>query len=178
MNQTTIKHNKPARALSVILMALPLALTAILGLYDYIIPDRVSYFSGEDLPVYLFAGAILALTLYSSRSLFGAIIAHFLYNLFGLFGQPYMSALYNLTGSRSFFLFLVATVFFISGTVFCSSASALYKKYLYRGYSASYRRPVLTEPSEIRRSYLDVIRAPSAIACLAVYIIALIISWL
>ena len=57
MNQTTIKHNKPARALSVILMALLLALTAILGLYDYIIPDRVSYFSGEDIPVYLFADA-------------------------------------------------------------------------------------------------------------------------
>ena len=136
------------------------------------------HFDLPNLPVYLFAGAILALTLYSSRSLFGAMIAHFLYNLFGLFGQPYMSALYNLTGSRSFFLFLVATVFFVSGAVFCSSASALYKKYLYLGYSANYRRPVLTEPSQIRRSYLDVVRAPSAIACLAVYIIALIISWL
>ncbi|MBO5203119.1 MAG: CPBP family intramembrane metalloprotease [Clostridia bacterium] len=136
------------------------------------------HFNVQNLPVYLFAGAILALTLYSTRSLFAAMIVHFLYNLFGLFGQPYMSALYNLTGSRSFFLFLVAVVFFISGAVFCGVASSLYKKYLYRGYAALYRRPVLTEPYQIKASYLEVVRAPSAIACLAVYIIALIISWL
>ena len=57
MNQTATKPNKRARALSVILMALMLIFTAVLGLYDYVIPDRVSYFEGEDIPVYLFADA-------------------------------------------------------------------------------------------------------------------------
>ena len=136
------------------------------------------HFNIVNLPVYLFAGAILALTLYATRSLWGAVIAHFLYNIFGLFGQPYMNSLYDLTGSRSFFLFLVTLVFLVSAAVFAGEAARLYKKYLYGAYSASYRRPVLTAPSDIRNSYLEVIRTPSAILCAVVYIIALIISWL
>ncbi|MBE6577095.1 MAG: CPBP family intramembrane metalloprotease [Ruminococcaceae bacterium] len=135
------------------------------------------HFNIINLPVYLFAGAILALTLYSTRSLFGAMIVHFFYNLFGIFGQPYMNALYRLSSS-GFFVFLVALLFFISAIVFCAQASRLYKKYLYRGYSADYRQPVITKPEKIRASYLEVIKAPSAIACLVVYIIALIIAWL
>ncbi|MBQ8474046.1 MAG: CPBP family intramembrane metalloprotease [Clostridia bacterium] len=136
------------------------------------------HFDIVNLPVYMFSGAILALTLYATRSLFGAITVHFLYNLFGLFGQPYMNTLYNLTGSTNFFVFFVALLFLISAVIFCAEASRLYKHYLYRGYSAKYRQPVLTEPTAIRDSYLEVIKAPSAVACLAVYIIALIISWL
>ena len=136
------------------------------------------HFNIVNLPVYLFSGAVLAMTLYATRSIFGCIIAHFLYNLFGLFGQPYMSSLYNLTGSPNFFVFLIATVFLASSAVFCGQAARLYKKYLYDGQSADYRRPVIKDASGLRDSYLDVIKAPSALLCFAVYIIALIISWL
>ena len=136
------------------------------------------HFDIVNLPVYVFAGAVLALTLYATRSLFGAIIVHLLYNIFGLFGQPYMNALYNLTGSTNFFIFFTATLFLVSAIVFCAEASRLYKQYLYRNYSAKYRQPLNTEPAAIRDSYLEVVKSPSAIACLGVYIIALIISWL
>ncbi len=133
------------------------------------------HFNIVNLPVYLFAGAILALTLYATRSLFATMIVHFLYNLFGLFAQPYMNALYNLSGGTGFFVFLVTFLFFVSAILFCAQAAMLYKKYLYRGYSAEYRQPVNTQPEQLRDSYLEVIKAPSAIACLAVYILALII---
>lgn len=136
------------------------------------------HFDIINLPVYVFSGAILAMTLYATRSVFGCILAHFLYNLFGLFGQPYMSSLYNLTGSTNFFVFLVTVVFLISATVFCGEAARLYKKYLYDGQSALYRKPVITDSAKLRDSYLDVIKAPSAICCFAVYILALIISWI
>ncbi len=136
------------------------------------------HFNVVNLPVYIFAGAILAMSLYATRSLLGPIFVHFLYNLFGLFGQPYMNSLYNLTGSTSFFIFLVAILFLVSAAIFCGQAAKLYKKYLYSGYSADYRRPVIKDSAKLRDSYLDVIKAPSAIACLAVYIIAVIISWL
>lgn len=136
------------------------------------------HFNLENLPVYLFAGAILALTLYVTRSLFGAMLAHFLYNIFGLFGQPYMNNLYHLTGSMSFFLFLVASVALISAAVFCGEAARLYRQYLYHAYSADYRKPELQTSSAIRASYLTVIRQPSAIACFLVYILALILSWI
>lgn len=136
------------------------------------------HFNLINLPVYIFAGAILALTLYSTRSLFGAMIVHFLYNLFGLFGQPYMNALYKLSYSSGFFVFLVTLLFFLSAIAFCAQAASLYKKYLYRGYSADYRKPVITKKEQLKASYLEVIKAPSAILCLAVYILALIIAWL
>ena len=136
------------------------------------------HFNLVNIPVYLFAGAILALTMYATRSLIGVMIVHFLYNLFGLFAQPYMSALYSITGSPEFFVFLTAVVFFASAVVFCGQASRLYSQYLYRGESASYRMPIIKNKQDIKRSYLDVIRAPSAIACAVVYVLALIISWL
>ncbi len=136
------------------------------------------HFDLTNLPVYIFSGAVLALTLYATRSLFGAITVHFLYNLFGLFGQPYMNALYNLTGSTNFFIFFTTALFLISAIIFCAEASRLYKQYLYKNYSAKYRQPVNTAPQTVRDSYLEVIKAPSAIACLCVYIIALLISWL
>ena len=136
------------------------------------------HFELSNLPVYIFAGVILSLTLYATRSLAGAIFTHFLYNTFGLFGQPYMNALYNLTGSTGFFLFLTSLIFFISLIVFCGQASKLYGLYLSKGANAAYRKPIITDPAAVRASYLDVIKAPSAILCFAVYIIALIISWL
>ena len=136
------------------------------------------HFNIVNLPVYLFSGVILAVTLYATRSLFGAILVHFLYNIFGLFGQPYMSTLYNITGSTGLFIFLVGFTFIASAALFCGEAARLYRIYLYKGYSSDYRQPLNTEPTVIRESYLDVIRKPSAIACFAVYILALIISWI
>ncbi len=136
------------------------------------------HFDLVNLPIYIFAGAILALTMYATRSLFGSVICHFLYNLFGLFGQPYINSLYNLTGASPFFTFFIGTVFLASAALFCASAANLYRKYLYLSESAAYRMPYNGQTTSTRDSYLEVIKAPSAIACLAVYIIALIISWL
>ncbi|MBR6681099.1 MAG: CPBP family intramembrane metalloprotease [Clostridia bacterium] len=136
------------------------------------------HFNLQNLPVYIFSGVVLALTLYATRSLFGSILAHMIYNVFGLFGQRYMSSLYNMTGSTKFFIFMVTLVFLVSGIIFCAEASRLYKKYLYRGYSAKYRQPALTENKDIKNSYLEVLKLPSTVACILVYIIALVISWL
>lgn len=133
------------------------------------------HFNPVNILVYLFSGAILALVLYSSRSLIGAMLTHLLYNIFGLFGQPYMNILYRSTGSANFFLFLVAFCFLLSGAVFCHEASRLYKKYLYEGISSNYRKPVLHSAAQIRASYISVLKEPSTIACFVFYIIASII---
>lgn len=136
------------------------------------------HFNLVNLPVYLFSGAILALTLYATRSLFGAMLAHFLYNIFGIFGQPYINNLYQITGSTSFFLFLVAVCFLVSAALFCGEAARLYRQYLWRAYSAEYRKPATKNAISLKDAYLSVLRQPSAIACFVVYIIALVISWI
>lgn len=133
------------------------------------------HFNPINILTYLFSGAILALILYASRSLIGAMLAHFLYNLFGLFGQRYMNTLYMITGSSSFFLFLVAFCFMLSGAIFCHQASKLYKRYLYSGASSAYRMPEIKTPEQRRASYLSVLKEPSTILCGVFYIVASII---
>ena len=133
------------------------------------------HFNPVNILTYLFSGVVLALILYASRSLLGAMLAHFLYNVFGLFGQRYMNTLYTITGSSSFFLFLVAFCFMLSGALFCHQASKLYKRYLYSGESSSYRLPEIKTPEQKRASYLSVLKEPSTILCGVFYIIASII---
>ena len=136
------------------------------------------HFNLQNFPVYFFAGVVLALTLYATRSVFGAIIAHFLYNLFGLFGQPYINTFYNITSSTKLFVFVIVMIFLVSAVVFCAEASRLYKRYFERALSSKYRQPVLQGFDSIKTSYLEVLTKPSAIVCYALYIIALIVFWL
>ena len=136
------------------------------------------HFNLQNLPVYLFAGLILSLTMYATRSLIGAILAHLLYNLFGLFGQPYISTFYNITASTELFIILLGIFFLASGTVFCIQAANLYRQYLLRSHPASYRKPVTLGFENIRNSYLDALLKPSAVSCYIIYMIAVIISFI
>ena len=133
------------------------------------------HFNPINILTYLFSGAVLALVLYASRSLFAAIITHLLYNVFGLFGQRYMNTLYKITGSETFFIFIVAFVFLLSAALFCRQAAKLYKKHVYDGVSSNYRKPVAKTPEEIRASFLEVILEPATILCVVFYIAASII---
>ena len=60
MNQTVSKIKRRARIPLILLSVLALLLAAVPVIYDLVIPDRVSYFLGEDAPVYLFADADLS----------------------------------------------------------------------------------------------------------------------
>lgn len=136
------------------------------------------HFDLQNLPMYIFAGVILAMTMYATRSLFGAVIAHFLYNLFGLFGQPYINTFYNITNSTKLFVFVLGVIFLGSAAVFCAEASRLYKKYLASSYTSSYRKPEIRGFENIRNSYIEALTKPSAIACYALYIITVIVMWI
>lgn len=133
------------------------------------------HFDIRNLPVYIFSGVILAMTMYATRSLFASVITHFLYNIFGLFGQPYMNTFYNITSSTKLFVFIFVMLFLASAAIFCSQASRLYKKYFISARPANYRKPELKGFENIKNSYLEVLTKPSAIACYALYIIAVIV---
>ncbi|MBQ7293279.1 MAG: SpoIVB peptidase [Clostridia bacterium] len=49
--------NRILKPISVILLSLILIFVGLLGIYDYIIPDTVSYFEGDGLPVFMYAEA-------------------------------------------------------------------------------------------------------------------------
>ena len=136
------------------------------------------HFNLANLPIYFFCGAIMALVMYATRSVWGAVITHFLYNLFGVFGQPYMATLYRLTKDSRLLVIIVGIVFFLSAAIFCGQASKLYRKYLRQGFSSEYRGEGATGTAHFRESFLDVISDPFTLACVIVYIIAIFISWL
>ena len=51
------KQNKFLKGLSVLLLSLLLAFVCVIGFYDFIIPNNVSYIEGEELPVFMYAEA-------------------------------------------------------------------------------------------------------------------------
>ena len=128
------------------------------------------HFNPINILTYLFSGAILALVLYATRSLFASMLTHLLYNIFGLFGQKYMNTLYKITGSEVFFVFIITFLLLLSAAIFCRQASKLYKKHLYEGYSSNYRKPVAKTPEEIRATFLEVLFEPATILCVIFYI--------
>lgn len=89
-------------------------------------------------PTYFFAGIMLALTLYASRSLLAAMVVHFCHNMIGIFGRPYMQTLADLGGDE-FFMTLLTAVFLLSTGIFAADAARLYKNYARFDLSSDYR---------------------------------------
>lgn len=134
------------------------------------------HFNVKNFLVYLFCGIILCLVLYATRSLFASMVVHFLFNLFGLFGEPYLGRLYILSGDMKLVVIVSIAGFLLFSTLFCMEASRLYRRYLRSGASSEYRKPDFKNEEERNKAYLAVIKDPYAIASVAVYIVAGIVS--
>lgn len=96
------------------------------------------HFDIERFPVYFFAGLILAMTLYASRSLVASITVHFCYNMIGIFGRPYLQTLAELGGDK-FFMTLLTAIFLLFMGIFAADAARLYKNYARFDLSSAYR---------------------------------------
>ena len=99
-------------------------------------------------PTYFFAGILLSLTLYASRSLIAVIVIHFCHNIIGIFGMPYMQTLAEL-GGRDFFVTVLTAVFLLSGAIFAADASRLYKNYARLDLPSDYRE---IDPPYVKQS--------------------------
>lgn len=128
------------------------------------------HFQFRLLPMYLFAGFLLSLVLYATRSLPAAMAVHFLNNVFGLFGRPALSQFYLYTGSTQLFTFLLVCLMLVGGIFFCGEAGRCYRRYAEGGYPAPYRVDI---PREDRTSVLvRTLFPPAGILCVVVYILA------
>ena len=96
------------------------------------------HFDIERFPVYFFAGLVLAMTLYASRSLAAVITVHFCHNMIGIFGRPYMQTLAELGGDKLFMTLLTALFLLFTG-IFAADAARLYKNYARFELSSAYR---------------------------------------
>ncbi|MBE6599733.1 MAG: CPBP family intramembrane metalloprotease [Ruminococcaceae bacterium] len=132
------------------------------------------HFNPEKLLSHVFAGLVLAALLYATRSVFSCMIAHFLYNIFGIFGQQYITEFYITSGSLGVFIFIMITVLILAAAVFCGQAARLYRRYSVKDAPSDYREPHTR--AELSAAFAEVIKTPSVIACVALYVVFVIIN--
>ena len=123
------------------------------------------------MPVYLFAGVILALVLYATRSVFCAVIVHFLYNLFCLFGQSGFADFYVTQSATTLFLILMIAALLLCLAVFFGESSRLYRAYAKDGASDAYRPATKTSAIEVAKSAALAFASPAAILCVVLYLV-------
>lgn len=127
------------------------------------------HFNYQKLPIYLFAGVVLSVLLYATRSVFSVMIAHFLYNLFGIFGQRYITEFYITAGSVKVAVIILITLLLLSAAVFCGAARRLYSGYAKRDELSEYYVGPLT-----KKQLGNNVRAcltPLTYVCFAVFLI-------
>ncbi len=126
------------------------------------------HFNFQKLLVYLFAGLVLAILLYATRSVFSVMIAHFFYNLFGLFGQQYITEFYITAGSVGVAIVILITLLLLSSAVFCGAASRLYLGYAKRDEPSDYREPLTR--AELLPRFRTVLLTPFAASAVAIFL--------
>jgi len=132
------------------------------------------HFNFAKITVYIFAGLVLALLLYATRSLYTVMIAHFVYNLFGIFGQQYITEFYITAGSVGVAVIILIIVLLLSAVVFCGGASKLYATYAKRDEPSEYHDSA-SRP-ELIKNYRAAIINPYAAACIAVFLAVTLIQ--
>ncbi len=126
------------------------------------------HFNFQKLPVYLFAGLVLSVLLYATRSVFSVMIAHFFYNIFGLFGQQYITEFYITAGSVGVAIVILITILLLSAAVFCGAARRLYLGYAKRDEPSDYREP--TTKAELIPRFRSVIVTPFAAGATVIFL--------
>lgn len=126
------------------------------------------------LPVYLFAGILLALSMYATGSVFVPMIIHFFYNVIALFGHSFISAFYEVTGGSSgLFTFIILMLTLLFAALFCRAASKSYQRRA--AFSKMPNRPIIPPSSVLIGAVSDVLLTPWSIASVCFYIVVVIL---
>ena len=133
------------------------------------------HFNLPAMPVYLFAGIILALVLYATRSVFCTVIVHFLYNLFCLFGQSGFADFYVTQSATTLFLILMIAGLLLCLAVLFGESSRLYRAYAKEGASDAYRPAQKASALETVKNTALAFASPAAIVCVVLYAVVCIL---
>jgi membrane protease YdiL (CAAX protease family) len=86
------------------------------------------HFDLAALPVYLFAGMLLSLVMYVTRSTVAAMVVHLVYNLFGIFVQAGLSGYCRSTGSVGLLAVLLIALLLLSSAFFCGEVARILRR--------------------------------------------------
>lgn len=127
------------------------------------------HFNIMKLPIYLFAGIVLSVLLYATRSVAAAAVAHFAYNLFGLFGQQYVTEFYITAGTAGSAVSILLIILLISSAVFCGAAAKIYRNYAKNGAPSEKTYDPAAKRS-LTKELKSCILTPAAAVCTALYL--------
>ena len=133
------------------------------------------HFSLIKLPIYLFAGFVLALLLYATRSLAAVAVAHFIYNLFGIFGQQYITEFYITSGTAGVAALILFTLLVAAASLFCFFAARLYSKYAKEDEKSEKLFEKTVFWGNMRRIFTDPVAIISALVFLAAAVVFIFI---
>ena len=139
------------------------------------------HFDLTALPVYLFAGTLLALVTYVTRSTIAAMVVHLCYNLFGIFVQAGLSGYCRSTGSVGLLVVLLVALLLLSAAFFCGEVSRLLRRRA--------RADLLDNPEEVStpglnrlpakawpRALLDAFASPAGIAAVVLWLFGVVVN--
>ena len=130
------------------------------------------HFDLQNLPVYLFSGALFALVLYATDSLVATMLLHILYNTVSLLGQEYLNTLYRFTGNIQLFLFLIILIFLCAMILLLRGFAKIYKS----RHEAGVGKPRRDVPYNVQfHTTLDAIRDPAFMICVVLGIVGFIL---
>lgn len=86
------------------------------------------HFDLTALPVYLFAGFILAVVLYITRSAIASMLVHLGYNLFGVFAQAGISGYCRSTGNVGLLVVVLVALLLIASGLFCAETARVLRR--------------------------------------------------
>ena len=125
----------------------------------------MSHFNLMRLPVYVFSGAVLALVLYVTRSVFASVLVHAATNAIALFFENLVYKVVNRQGVV-IFIFLAATLFLLFSAVMFGEAEKIYRRYAKNGEKPDYRLP-----KKERVSLIEALLCPPVLASVVVFIV-------
>lgn len=90
----------------------------------------MSHFSLARFPVYLFSGIILALCMYTTKSLLASAVIHTLNNAFALLSEKYVLHIADRQNvSFVLFIIIIGAAAVVSGMLMCYEAQGIYRSY-------------------------------------------------
>ena len=126
------------------------------------------------LPVYLFSGILLSLSMYATGSVLVPMAIHFFYNVTALFGNSFLNAFYEITGgSLGLFTFIILMLTLLFAAFFCTAASKSYQRRAVTSKIAN--RPIIPPSNVLIAAVSDVLLAPWSIASVCFYIVVVIL---
>jgi len=112
-----------------------LALAAVMSAISF----SMAHFSPIRFPVYFFAGLVLAVVTYTTRSVVASMVIHALYNAFVLLGEQYvLNVVDKQNVGLTMLVIIIGALALLSGMFLCFEAYNIYRRYAKKNLDADH----------------------------------------